>query len=404
MLEDKLSVRAKAMKRSEIRELLKLIARPGIISFAGGMPDPTLFPLDLVEEATTEVLRKEGETALQYGATEGDAGLREEIVRWHKEREGVEISLDQVMITTASQQGLDLVTKIFVDSGDGLVVGYPTYLGGLQAFNSYGAKLYGVSLDDKGMRTDILRDVLEEMKGLWEIPKFIYIVPDFQNPSGVTMTEERRKETLELARKYDTFILSDTPYRVLRYKGTSSSQFFALGEDMERVVSVFSFSKILFPGFRLGYVIAKREIIDKLVMAKQATDLCTPPFTQAIVRRIMQKDALTGHIEKLVSVYSKKLDAMLSALSKYMPELPGLSWTKPDGGLFLWLTLPKGMDTGRMFETAIANKVAYVVGSAFHHDGGQRNTMRLNFSYPGIEEIEEGIGLLAKVISEESRA
>ncbi len=401
MLEDKLSIRARAMKRSEIRELLKLVARPDIISFGGGMPDPDLFPIELVEETTLEVLREEGKSALQYGPTEGDAGLREEIVRWHKKQDGVEISVDEVLVTTASQQGLDLVTKIFVDPGDGLIVGYPTYLGGLQAFNSYGAELNGVPLDDKGMRTDILEEVLERMKRQWEIPKFIYVVPDFQNPAGITMTEERRKETLELAKKYDTLILSDTPYRELRYRGKPVPQFFAYGADMERVISLFTFSKILFPGFRLGYVIARKEIIDKLIMAKQGTDLCTPCFTQAIVRRIMQKDALKKHIEILISAYSNKLDVMLSALDRYMPELDGISWTKPDGGLFLWLTLPEGVDAGKMFESAIKSNVAYVTGSAFHHDGGGRNTMRLNFSYPTLEQIEEGIKKLSKVIEKE---
>ncbi len=403
MLEDKLSVRAKAMKRSEIRELLKLVARADIISFGGGMPDPSLFPLELVEEVTREVLREEGKKALQYGPTEGDMGLREEISRWHKEREGIEISVDEILITTASQQGLDLVTKIFVDPSDGLIVGYPTYLGGLQAFNLYGAKLYGVLLDNEGMRIDALEDVLKKMKNLWEIPKFIYIVPDFQNPAGVTLTKERREKALELAEKYDTFILADTPYRELRYRGDAPPHFFMLNSKLDKVISLFSFSKILFPGFRLGYVIAKKEVIDKLVMAKQGTDLCTPSFTQAIVRHIMQKDTLNEHIKKLVSAYSKKLNAMLSALDNYIPKMEGLSWTEPDGGLFLWLILPERIDASKMFEKALANNVAYVAGSAFHYDGKCKNTIRLNFSYPTLKEIDEGIKRLARVIEREAR-
>ncbi len=404
MLEDKLSIRAKAMKRSEIRELLKLVAKPDIISFGGGMPDPSLFPLELVEEVAVEVLRTEGKKALQYGPTEGDIVLREEIARWHNENEGVNISVDQILITTASQQGLDLVSKIFVDPGDGLILGYPTYLGGLQAFNLYGASFYGVPLDNQGMKIDALHGQLDKMKSLWEIPKFIYIVPDFQNPAGVTMPEDRRRKALELAEKYDTFILADTPYRELRYSGKSPPNFFLLNPEMDRVVSLFTFSKILFPGFRLGYVIANKEIIDKLVMAKQGTDLCTPTFTQAIVRRIIQKDMLKSHIQKLVSVYSKKLDAMLTALHKYMPKLDGLRWTVPNGGLFLWLDLPMGIDAGKMFERAIANNVAYVVGSAFHYDGGRRNTMRLNFSFPTLDEIEEGIKRLSSVVEEEAKS
>ncbi|PIP12463.1 MAG: aminotransferase [bacterium (Candidatus Stahlbacteria) CG08_land_8_20_14_0_20_40_26] len=397
MLEDKLSTVAKAMKRSEIRELLKLVAKPEIISFAGGMPDPTLFPSKLIAEVTSEVMEKEGERALQYGPTEGDTELREKLAEWDK------VDIDNILITTASQQGLDLVSKIFIDPGDTVIVGYPTYLGGLQAFNSYDAKFIGIPLDDEGMKVDVLEGTLQKLSRDRNLPKFIYIVPDFQNPKGVTMPTDRRKRVLELASKYDLLILSDTPYRPLRYSGEPCPNFFHLDGGMERVITLFTFSKILCPGFRLGYIVAPPDIIDKLVVAKQGTDLCTSPFNQAIVREIIKQDKLDRHIKKLVSVYKEKRDRMLSALDNYMPKMEGLSWTRPDGGLFLWLTLPEGMDANRMFERALASNVAYVVGSAFHYDGNCKNTMRLNFSYPTLEKIDEGIKRLAKVIEEEAK-
>ncbi len=397
MLEDKLSIVAKAMKRSEIRELLKLVARPDIISFAGGMPDPKLFPSKVIAEVASKVLEKEPERALQYGPTEGDAELRKELAKW----DGVDI--DNILITTASQQGLDLVSKIFIDPGDTIMVGYPTYLGGLQAFNSYAAKFIGIPLDDEGMRVDILEDTLQKLSRGENLPKFIYIVPDFQNPTGVTMPTERRKRVLELASKYDLFILSDTPYRPLRYSGEPCANFFHLDGGKERVITLFTFSKILCPGFRLGYIVAPAVVIDKLVIAKQGTDLCTPSFTQAIVREIMKQNMFGAHIKNLVSAYREKRDGMLNALNKYMPKIDGLRWTRPDGGLFLWLTLPEGMDANIMFKKAVKDKIAYVVGSAFHYDGGCRNTIRLNFSFPSLEQIDEGIRRLAGVIEEEAR-
>lgn len=397
MLEDKFSVRIKAMKHSEIRELLKLVANPEMISFAGGMPDPKLFPSKMIAEITSEVLEKEGERALQYGPTEGDTELRKELAEWDK------VDIDNVLITTASQQGLDLVGKIFIDSGDTIIVGYPTYLGGLQAFKPYAPRFIGIPLDDDGMRVDLLEDTLKKLSREGEIPKFVYIVPDFQNPKGVTMPSDRRKKVLELAETYDLLILADTPYRPLRYSGEPYPNFFHIDNGMERVITLFSFSKILCPGFRLGYIVAPPAIVDKLVIAKQGADLCTPSFTQAIVKEIIKQGRLDEHIKKLVSVYREKRDRMLFVLDKYMSKIDGLRWTRPDGGLFLWMTLPEGMDANTMFDKAVENKVAYVVGSAFHYDGGCKNTMRLNFSYPTMEEIDEGIRRLARVIEEEAK-
>lgn len=400
MFEDKLSLRAKTMKRSVIRELLKLVTEPDIISFGGGMPDPSLFPTQLVANVAQEVLDKEGERALQYGPTEGDKEFKQQLAERYERMEGIKLTEENILITTASQQGLDLVSKIFIDPGDIVIVGLPTYLGGLAAFNSYGARLIGIPLDHNGMQVDIIVERLKELRRAQRRVKFIYVVPDFQNPSGVTMSIERRKKLIEIAEAYNILIFEDTPYRDLRYSGESIPSFFSLA-PRGRVVSIFTFSKILFPGMRLGYIFGSKEIIDKLVIAKQAADLCSPTFTQAIVREIMKKGLLDGHIQKLIVRYRDKRECMLAALQRYMPNVDGLSWTKPDGGLFLWLKLPEYMDADKLLPQALKRKVAYIVGSAFHCDGSGKNTMRLNFSYPTFELIEKGIKRLGELIKEE---
>ncbi|HID93089.1 MAG TPA: PLP-dependent aminotransferase family protein [bacterium (Candidatus Stahlbacteria)] len=400
MFEDKLSVRAKTMKRSVIRELLKLVTEPDIISFGGGMPDPSLFPTQLVADIAQEVLEKEGKKVLQYGPTEGDKEFKQQLAKRYEKMEGIKLTEENILITTASQQGLDLVSKIFIDPGDIVIVGLPTYLGGLAAFNSYGARLIGIPLDDNGMQVDIIKERLKELRRAQRRVKFIYVVPDFQNPSGVTMSIERRKRLIEIAEAYDILIFEDTPYRDLRYSGESIPSFFSLA-PRGRVVSIFTFSKILFPGMRLGYIFGSKEIIDKLVIAKQATDLCSPTFTQAIVREIMKKDLLDGHIQKLIVRYRDKRECMLAALERYMPNVDGLSWTRPDGGLFLWLKLPEYMDADKLLPRALKRKVAYIVGSAFYCDGSGKHTMRLNFSYPTFELIEKGIKRLGELIREE---
>lgn len=399
MFEEKLAFRTRSMRRSEIRELLKLVAKPDIISFGGGMPDPTLFPIEMVKEVSAKVLTNYGKRALQYGPTEGHLGLREEICKWLHEKEGIDISPDNVLITNASQQGLDLVSKIFIDEGDAVIMGLPSYLGGIAAFRAYSAKLYGVRLDENGMVPELLEEKIKELKKKGEKIKFIYIVPDFQNPAGVTIPLKRRKKIIEIAEKYDLLIVEDTPYKELRYSGEHQPSFFKLA-DRGRVISLFTFSKILFPGLRMGYVVADKKVIDKLVIAKQATDLCSPEFNQAIVYEIMKEGRLKPHITKLVVRYRDKRNCMLSALDQFMPK-DKVKWTKPEGGLFLWITLPEFIDSDKMFKKAIENKVAYIVGSAFHCDGSGHNTMRINFSYPTMEQIVEGVKRLSKVIKEE---
>lgn len=381
-------------KRSEIRELLKLIARPEVISFAGGLPAPASFPLDKIAEITQQVIEESGPQVLQYGPTEGDPKLREELVKWAA-KDGIEVDLEQVLITNGSQQGLDLVGKIFLDVGDPIVVELPTYIGGLQAFNSYQATMYGVPQDDLGMSMDLLEEKLAELKGKGIIPKFIYVVPDFQNPSGVSMPNDRRKRLIELAIEYDTIIIEDSPYRELRFEGEQPEPIFKLDKD-GRVITLSTFSKILCPGLRLAWAFGPEELISKMVVAKQSMDLCSPPFNQAIAATLMSQGLLHKQIDIIKELYYKKRQLMLSALEEHMPE--GVSWTRPEGGLFLWVRLPEHMDAKELFEEAIANNVAYVVGSAFHCDEGGKNTMRLNFSYPSEEQIPEGVKRLATAI------
>jgi 2-aminoadipate transaminase len=393
---------ANRMRRSEIRELLKLTRKPDIISFAGGLPAPDLFPIEEFKEIAVQVLDQKGATALQYGPTEGDPGLIRELVTFER-RGGVEITADQVLVTTASQQGLDLVTKVFVNEGDPIILGLPSYIGGLQAFNAFGAEMHGVAHDDHGMRIDSLKATLEKLANQGRNPKFIYVVPDFQNPSGVTMLKERRLEVLGLAKKYNTLLIEDTPYRELRFEGEHEPPFILLDDD-ERVVALHTFSKILIPGFRIGWLITRnKQVLDKLVMAKQPADLCTNTFGQMILAEYMSRGLLDKQIEVIREAYKRKRQVILDAFEEHMPKIEGLSWTKPEGGLFLWVRLPEYMSANELFPKAIDRKVAYVVGTAFHCDGSGQNTLRINFSFPTVEQIKEGAKRLADLIAEQAK-
>lgn len=385
-------------KASVIRELLKMTSLPGVISFAGGMPDPDCFPTDHLAEIFNDILKKQSKTALQYGSTEGTAELKTQILKFLREEEGIEATADNILITTASQQALDLVSKAFIDPADPVIVENPSYLGALQVFASYGAKMYGIPADDDGMRIDALGRQLEHLQKEEEHYKFIYNVTDFQNPAGVTLSEERRKQFIKIAKKYKALIIEDLPYRQVRFEGKSSPTLYKLDND-GNVISLFSFSKTMVPGFRLGYILAHKDIIAKLVILKQTTDLCTGAFQQLVAAEFMSRGLFKAHITKVCKVYKAKRDVMLAALEKYMPE--GVTWTTPQGGLFLWLRMPENIDGDAMLPRALENKVAYVIGSAFHCDGGGKNTMRLNFSYPTHEQINEGIRRLADVIKNE---
>ncbi len=385
------------MKRSVIRELLKLTAKPGIISFAGGLPAPATFPVDYVEAAVNSVIENEHATALQYGPTEGDVRLREDLALIMR-TDGTKISPDHILISTASQQGLDLIAKIFLNPGDTCITGSPTYLGGLQAFKSYQGVPVGVELDDHGMIPEKLQETIKRLEGEGRRPRFIYIIPDFQNPAGVTIPESRRKEILEIAQKGEYLIVEDTPYRQLRYSGESQPTFQSLAPDM--VISLYTFSKIMLPGFRLGWACGPDWLIDKMVMAKQAVDLCTPPFNQAITHAMLVNGALEKGLEATIKHYSNKRTIMLECLEKEFADMPKVKWTKPEGGLFLWLTLPDGMNADDLFQKAVDENVAYVPGSAFFPENDNFQSMRLNFSYASEEQIAEGVKRLACVVRE----
>ena len=400
VLQDLLSLTSKGLVRSEIRELLKLTRKPGIISFAGGLPFSGLFPIEEVKDIVNQVLDREGEIALQYGPTEGDGRLIEFLAEWMKETEGMDVNADNILVVSGAQQALDLIGKIFIDPGDPIIIGLPSYLGAIQAFKSIRANMVGARLDKQGMNVDTVEDILRTYTAKAQNIKFVYVVPDFQNPSGVTLSLERREKLLQLCYEYGIVLIEDTPYRDLRFEGEPVPMFRTLDKN-GYAISFHTFSKLLFPGTRLGWIIADKAIQEKLTMAKQPTDLCTSPLNQSIVYEFCRRGLLKSHIPKIIELYRKKRDIMIKALEDYMPEGSGIDWTHPEGGLFLWLTLPESMDAGELFPKAIEKNVAYVVGSAFHFDRSGHNTMRLNFSYPSEEQIDEGIKRLADLIKQE---
>jgi 2-aminoadipate transaminase len=386
------------MKKNEIRELLKLTRKPGIISFGGGLPAPDLFPVEEIKEATVHVLETEGKLALQYGPTEGNTALREELIKLLN-KEGIEnLTLEQVFVITSSQQGLDLVGKVFLDPGDIVLCGKPTYVGAIQAFHSYGGVLHGVDLDDRGISTEALEIEINRLGDKCKRPKFIYVVPDFQNPSGITLDLQRRQELIRLAEKHDLIIIEDSPYRQLRFEGDAPPPLLSL--NSERVLSLYTFSKILLPGFRLGWMAGPKDLIQKMIVAKQAVDLCAPPFNQAILAEFIKRGNLEKQIKIIVDAYKEKRDFMLDKLDQFMGDIPGISWTRPQGGLFLWVSLPEGLDSNEMFLEAVEKKVAYVMGSSFDPEGNDKRTLRLNFSFASMPEIETGIQRLSEVIKD----
>jgi 2-aminoadipate transaminase len=392
-----LSDSGKSMKRSAIREILKHLQKPGMISFAGGLPAPETFPVEDLKEIVCEILMKHGPESLQYGTTEGDPLLRKMLVERHA-RQGLKIGIENLIITSASQQALDLIAKIFLDPGDYVICGLPSYLGGLNAFSLYGAKLEGITLDEDGMRPDELENAIISLKKKKRKIKFIYVIPDFQNPSGITLSEERRLRIIEIAEKYDLLIVEDSPYREIRFEGKHLRLMYEL-DKTGRVITLCTFSKIFAPGFRVGWVIGNPEILDKLVMAKQTADLCTSSFVQMILARYMQKDLLENNLRKTVELYRARRSQMIACFRKFMPE--GVTWTEPQGGLFLFVTLPGHIDTDQIFKKAIEKNVAFVAGSSFFCNNSGHNTMRINFSFSNTEEIEEGVRRLSQVIKDE---
>jgi 2-aminoadipate transaminase len=390
------STMAGRLKRSEIRELLKLTRTPGTISFGGGLPDPAIFPYEAVEAAAIKALREKGNLALQYSPTEGEPFLKEQIVAF-TERQGEKVSPDNILVMASSQQALDLLAKIFIDPGDPVVIERPSYVGTIQAFRAFGADFHAVAMDADGVIPDELERTVEALVKSGRPPKFIYVIPDFQNPSGRNLSLERRHKVLEIAARFDLPLIEDSPYRELRFRGELMPSLRSLDSD-NRVVQMKTFSKIFSPGFRLGWVVGPPEVVEKLIMSKQGTDLCTSAFSSIMCAYLLKDGSVEKQIGISKELYARKAKVMLAALESNLSGIDGLTWSKPDGGMFLWLTLPGYMDALEMIRDAIEEKVAYVIGSGFYADGSGRNEMRLNFSYPTEVQIVQGIERLAKVI------
>lgn len=390
------SQESKRIKRSEIREILKWSRKPGVISFGGGLPDSCLFPIGQIIDITRDVLTEKGYLALQYGPTPGEAEMLD-AMKMHMNMFGEEVSTEQLCITSSSQQGLDLLGMLFLDEGAPVILELPSYLGAIQVFGRVGADMIGIPQDDQGLRIDLLVKKLDELIALGKKPRFIYVIPDFQNPSGATMPLERRKELIHVCRERQIPLVEDSPYRELSFTGNILPSLWTLA-DGKGVILMKTFSKMLFPGMRMGWLAAEEEVIEKIVMLKQSVDLCTPSFNQLILASYIRKGYMKATIERAIECYRPKWQAMLRVLEKYMPE--GVTWSKPDGGMFLWVRLPEGLDAKDVFMKAIENNVAYVTGRPFHCDNSGGNTLRLNYSFPSVQQIETGINSLGATIRE----
>ena len=376
--------------RSPVREIFKRVDLNAIYSFAGGYPSAETFPLEEIKKTMSEVIDKYQGKAFQYGATQGVPELREAVAK----RYGV--TVDRVQITSSSQQGIDVCTRVLVNPGDVILTSSPSYLGALQSFRSYRADIRGIAHknDIEDFRT-AYETVISQVRAEGKLVKFLYMIPDFQNPSGESLTLEERQMLVGLAQKHDFLIVEDSPYRELRYEGEPIPTMYSLAPD--HVIHLGSFSKIFAPGFRLGWAIAHPEILDKIYVCKQSLDLCPPIFDQYVAAEFLSSGRLDANLEKSIALYKRNRDLLLSLLEEHMPE--GVSWTHPEGGLFLFLTMPEGFDAVKFYDTALDAGVAYVAGEFFHPDGSGKNTMRMNFSFMTPERIAEGVKLLASLLA-----
>lgn len=393
------STRAKALKASEIRELLKLTEKPDVISFAGGLPNPQTFPIEEVRAATERVIDEHAARAMQYSTTEGVTELREALAD-HLAKDNMHVDPDQIVVTNGSQQGLDLLGRVMLDPGDTLVTSNPTYLGALQAFNFYDARYAAADSDDDGIIPESLEEVLVDLDKRGIRPKFLYAVPTFQNPSGTVIPENRRKKILDLAHEHDLLIVEDDPYGKLRFDGEHVPTFFSLDNNEGRVLYLGTFSKILVPGFRLAWSVGPADLTRKMVISKQSVDLCTNAFTQFIAADMLGGGIVDKHLPKIIDLYKGKRDIMLGEMDRLFPK-ESVHWTQSQGGLFTWAQMPEGIDCVKMLEDSVKQNVAYVPGKPFFPDPDVGfNTMRLNFSHATDENIRLGVERLAGVMQE----
>ncbi len=382
-----LARRAQHMNPSVIRELLKLTEQPGIISLAGGLPSAKTFPIEAMREAADRVLREDGAAALQYAASEGHGPLREWVAA-ELSGQGMRVSPGQVLITSGSQQGLDLVGKVLIDEGSRVLVESPTYLGALQAFAPMMPQFQGLASDDEGLRADALREHAAQAR-------MLYLLPNFQNPTGRLMGAARRAQVTEALADTGVPLIEDNPYGYLWFDAPPPSPLSA--QLPEQSIYLGSFSKVLAPGLRLGYVVAPASVYPKLLQAKQAADLHTPTFNQRVVSEVLQNGFLQRHVPGIRALYKAQCAAMLAALDTHGQGL-GLQWARPQGGMFVWLRLPAGMDAAALLPQAVARGVAYVPGAAFFADAAEANTLRLSFVTASAADIERGIAALAQTV------
>ncbi len=383
------SSRITNVPKSFIREILKVSADPSIISFAGGLPNRDLFPVDNIRMATNAVFDKAGPDVLQYSNSEGYRGLREEISKRYKSFHGLDVPVENILITNGSQQGLDLLGEVFLNEGDGVVIEEPGYLGAIQAFGVYKADFLPVPVGKEGMDRENLKSVLVNSN-----PKLIYTVPSFQNPSGITYTNENRKEIAEEIRGKDIFLVEDGPYTELRFEGENKKSFKEFLP--KQTILLGTISKTIVPSFRLGWIAAPDEVMEKILVAKQASDLHTNYFCQRIVDEFLKDYSLDEHVEKIKALYSSQKSAMIEAIEKYFPG--SIDYTNPEGGMFLWVTLPEGVSSMKLFDMAIKEKVAFVPGDPFYTNRKNVNTLRLNYTNSDKQSIDTGIKRLGDCI------
>ncbi len=390
----------KNLKSSEIRDLLKYAHVPGMISFGGGLPNPESFPTEELKVILDDIMENYASSALQYGETEGLPELKEQLADYLKRDENISVNPENIMLTTGSQQALYALPIIFANPGDYVITEAPTYVGMLSSLNANQIKSVSVGLDEQGMIITELEGKLKDLKSRGIKPKFIYTIPTFQNPAGYTMTLDRRKYLLELAAQYNVPVIEDNPYGDLRYSGQKIPTLKSMDKN-EMVSYLGTFSKIMAPGLRTGFTVSQPEVLDEFNKLKQAMDLATNSLSQYIAYEYIRKGIIYKQVPKTIDLYRRKRDIMLEALDD---EMEDATWSRPDGGMFLWVKLSKDIDSLKMLKRAINNKVAYVTGSAFYHNEPERNTMRLNFTYSSDDNIKEGIKRLAKTVMEEKQA
>ncbi|GAB3133825.1 PLP-dependent aminotransferase family protein [Microbispora hainanensis] len=386
------------MVASEIRALFAVASRPEVVSLAGGMPYVNALPLDLVSELVADLVASRGSVALQYGSGQGDPALREQICEVMR-MEGIEANADDVVVTVGSQQALDLITRIFIDPGDVVLAEGPSYVGALGTFSAYQAKVVHIAMDDQGLIPEALAQTIYALQAAGNRIKFLYTIPNFQNPAGVTLNEVRRRQVLEICRRAGVLVVEDNPYGLLGFDGEPMRALRA--DDPEGVVYLGSFSKTLAPGFRVGWALAPHAVRDKLVLAMESAVLSHSSFTQLAVGQYLATQPWREQIKSFRELYRERRDALLGALDVLMP--PGCTWTRPAGGFFVWMTLPEGLNSKAILPRAVAERVAFVPGTGFYSDGGGSRNMRLSFCYPEPERIKEGVRRLAGVIEQELR-